>query len=109
MVNSTYKANKIVDLSLLLKSIQGKKELMQDVIDAFLKQALADLLHIKEAIHKMDCREIKRQAHSMKSTVSIFGVSVLSHIPDEMETSGNIDLIRVLSHQLDATCNQARR
>ena len=54
MVNSTYKANKIVDLSLLLKSIQGKKELMQDVIDAFLKQALADLLHIKEAIHKMD-------------------------------------------------------
>ena len=89
----------------------GKKHLILDIIDTFLKQVPEELFNIQQAIQNGDFRKIKNAAHTMKSSVFIMGISSLGPVLTEMETLGEsgtkIAGIEELNIQLRLICDAA--
>ena len=113
MIKSEFEMNgKLVcDLSYLTELMEGKAKLIVGIMDAFLEQIPDELFHLKNAIMKTDYATIKNYAHTMKSSVSIMGISVLIPILQEMEDLGtnaiSIKTIKELNKKLILLCNQA--
>lgn len=103
--------NKVCDLSYLAKMVNGKKHLIKGIIDVFLKQIPEELQYIKEAIIKTDYNTIMNYSHTMRSSVSIMGISILSPVLEEMEELGKsatgIERITELNKTLNLICQQA--
>src|ERR1035437_6760875 len=78
----------VCDLSYLSEMVGGKKQLIKEIMDVFLKQVPEELQSINDAVLKTDYAVIKRYAHTMKSTVSIMGISMLTPVLQEMEDLG---------------------
>ena len=101
----------VCDLKYLSDMMGGKKSLIQDIIDAFLKQIPEELAGINEAVLNVDYANIRKIAHTMKSTVSIMGITTLTPILIEMEKLGasaaNIEKIVQLNMKLDTICKKA--
>lgn len=99
------------DLSYLIDMMNGKKALIKGVIDDFLSQIPGELQNIDTAIKKTDFALIKKFSHSMKSSVSIMGISSATVILKEMEDLGakelNIDKINELNQRLNLICQKA--
>lgn len=95
----------------LSEMMAGKKSLIIEIIDAFQIQISDELKSLNEAVEKSDYLVIKGFAHTMKSTVSIMGISVLNSVLNEMEALAklniNIEQIRLLNSQLNIVCLQA--
>jgi len=117
-VNSTIKLtdnkgskNKIINLNFLIKSMRGKKDLIRNIIDIFLKQVPQNLKTINEAINNTDFLTIKSQAHNMKSTISVFGLTDLLDTLNKIEALGkkakDINKIKILNKKLVKTCQLA--
>ena len=89
----------------------GKKHLILDIIDTFLKQAPEELLNLQLAVQNCDFPQIKNSAHSMKSSVFIMGISSLSPVLSEIESLGGsatgITEIEELNSQLKLICKTA--
>jgi HPt (histidine-containing phosphotransfer) domain-containing protein len=110
---------KVCNLSYLTEMTGGKKTLIKEIIDVFLKQVPKELRSINDAIKKEDHATIKSFAHTMKSTVSIMGISKLASILQEMEDLGaiaadgsiplttSIEKIKQLYYKLDLISRQA--
>ncbi len=107
--NSSVK--KVVNLDYLVDIMNGKKELILETIDIFIKQAAEDLPIITTAIEKSDYPTVKRFAHRMKSTITMMGIQSLASVLSEMEMLGkeqmNLERIRILNEKLNATYSQA--
>ena len=101
----------ICNLTYLSELMGGKKHLIEEIMDVFLKQVPEELQSINDAIEKMNYATIKGVAHTMKSSVSIMGISVLIPILQEMEDLGSngtsIEKIKELNRKLILLCNQA--
>lgn len=101
----------VCHLNYLTEMMGGKKHLIKGIIDAFLKQVPEELQSINEAIVKLDYATIKNFAHTMKSSVSIMGISVLTPVLQEMEDLGgmaaDIAKIKQLNQNLNLICKQA--
>ncbi len=99
------------NLSYLTETMGGKKKLIKEIMDVFLKQVPEELRSIEDAIQKTDYTAVKNIAHTMKSSVSIMGISVLEPILKEMENLGaeriRIEKIKELNQKLAAMCKQA--
>src|SRR3989304_434888 len=95
---------KVCDLNYLTETMGGKKQLIKEIMDVFLKQIPQELTLINEAIVKADFTTIKNVAHTMKSSVSIMGISVLTPVLQEMEDLGGgaagIEKIKQLNQKL---------
>lgn len=104
-------AKKVINLEYLTDIMSGKKELIKETIEIFVKQAAEDLPIINAAIDKSDYLTVKRFAHRMKSTITMMGISSLNPVLDEMETLGkeqnNMERIKVLNKKLNSTYTQA--
>jgi PAS domain S-box-containing protein len=102
---------KVINLDYLTDIMSGKKELIKETIDIFLKQASEDLPIINDAVDKTDYLTVKRFAHRMKSTITMMGISSLSPVLDEMEVLGkaenDIERIKILNKTLNSTYAQA--
>jgi len=102
---------KICDLSYLEGMMGGKKHLIKGVIDVFLTQVPEELQMINDAVTKINYPVIKSFAHTMKSTVSIMGISMLTPVLQEMEVLGSaatdIEKIKELNQELNLMCLQA--
>lgn len=102
---------KVCELTYLTEMMSRKKNLITGVMDAFLEQIPEELSHLNDAIIKTDYITIKNFAHTMKSSVSIMGITVLIPILKEMEDLGalgtGIDKIKGLNEQLKLICNLA--
>lgn len=102
---------KVINLDYLTDIMNGKKELIRETIDIFVKQASEDLPIINAAIDQSDYLTVKRFAHRMKSTITMMGINSLTPVLDEMETLGkeqnNMDRIKVLNRKLNSTYSQA--
>ncbi len=103
----------VCDLNYLNEMMGGKKLLIREIMDAFLEQIQEELKSIKDAIERTDFLIIKKFSHTMRSSVSIMGISVLTPILQEMENLGtagvNIEKIKELNGQLVLICKQAVR
>lgn len=107
---------KVCDLNYLTETMGGKKHLIKDIMDVFLKQIPEELHHLNDAILKADYPIIKSIAHTMKSSVSIMGISVLTPVLQEMESlasaetspdSGREEKIKELGRKVNAICKLA--
>jgi len=89
----------------------GKQDLIKKIMDTFLVQVQEELNAINNAILITDYTTIKNMAHTMKSSVSIMGISLLQPILQEMEDLSKIttsfERIIALNTQLNLICNQA--
>ena len=80
-------------------------------MDVFLQQVPEELESIHQAILKSDYKGKKNFAHTMKSSVSIMGISTLRPILQEMENLGtaasDLNKIKELNEKLKLICNKA--
>ena len=79
----------VCDLKYLTEMMGSKNHLIKGIMDAFLEQVPDELNSINDAVKKSDYVCIKSLAHTMKSSVSIMGISTLTPILQEMENLGN--------------------
>ena len=101
----------VCNLKYLTEMLDGKKHLIKGIMDDFLKQVPEELKSINDAITKTDYTIIKSFAHTMRSTLSIMGISILTPVLKEMEdlgaTGSGIEKIKELNQTLDLVCKQA--
>lgn len=99
------------NLSYLEGMVGGKKHLILEIMDAFLAQIPEELKSINDAVNENDFSVIRRYAHTMKSSVSIMGISALTPVLQEMENlsalSSDMDRISQLNTQLNELCSDA--
>jgi HPt (histidine-containing phosphotransfer) domain-containing protein len=99
----------VCNLSSLSKMMGGKKPLIKDIIDVFLKQLPEELQFINDGIAKTDYTTIKNYAHTMRSSIAIMGISILAPVLQEMENSakaGDMEKIKELNPKLNLICRQ---
>ena len=105
------KLENICNLNYLTETMGGKKNLINEIMEVFLIQIPEELSCINEAIKQNDFAGIKKFAHTMKSSVSIMGITALTPVLQEMEDLGtkeqNIERIVTLNEKLNLFCNQA--
>lgn len=110
-INSDQKNVNVCNLVYLKEMTRGKKHLIKDIIDVFLLQAPEELNSINIAVKNVDYESIKTYTHSMRSTVSVMGISSIASILQEMEAfakkSLEIDKIIELNIKLNSICKQA--
>src|SRR4051812_48336810 len=103
--------DKVCDLRYLVELMGGKKNLVMGIMDSFLTQIPEELKSISDAIATNDYRTIKNFSHTMKSSVSIMGISTLTPILAEMEVLGEkadeMQRIMELNSELTLICNRA--
>ncbi|OFY70068.1 MAG: hypothetical protein A2265_07120 [Bacteroidetes bacterium RIFOXYA12_FULL_33_9] len=91
--------------------VNGKKHLIIEIIDVFLKQVSEELELINQAIINKDFATVKNYTHTMKSTVSVVNITLLTPILKEMEELAekaiNIERITELNTTLELMCKQA--
>lgn len=99
------------NISYLSEIVGGKKDLIRQIMDAFLSQVAENLPSITNAISKTDYLTINQITHSMKSSASIMGISAIRPVLEEMEVLGasatNIDRIKELNQMLNIVYRQA--
>lgn len=101
----------VCDFRYLNEIVNGKTNLISEIMDVFLKQIREDLECINNAMKTADYKTIRSYAHTMKSSVFIMGMSVLETVLDEMEVLGEaetgIDKIKQLNVRLNQICHKA--
>ncbi len=95
----------------LSDTVNGKKHLMVGIMDTFLSQVTDELSSINNAVSDSEYPVIMKYAHTMMSSVSIMGISILSPVLQEMETLGKlgigIEKIKELNKKLNLICIRA--
>ncbi len=101
----------VCSLSYLSEIMGGKKNLIKEIMDVFLKQIPEELQCINDSVAKADYPIVKSLAHTMKSSVSIMGISILGPILQEMvdlaKEAENIEKIKGLNLKLNQICMRA--
>ncbi|HBX49608.1 MAG: hypothetical protein A2275_09800 [Bacteroidetes bacterium RIFOXYA12_FULL_35_11] len=105
------KNEKVTDLTYLIEMTGGKKHLILEIIYTFLEQIADEIKSMNDAISTANYATIKSYAHTMKSTVSVMGISIIIPVLKEMENLGakaeNIEKIKELKMEIDLICKQA--
>jgi HPt (histidine-containing phosphotransfer) domain-containing protein len=75
-------------LETLLEVVGGEPALLGELIDSFLEEAppLTDTL--RHALEEGDAAELRRAAHTIKSSSNDFGATTLAELCQEMELMG---------------------
>lgn len=101
----------VCDFKYLKDLVNGKSDLIANLMDVFINQVSDELQCINEAIINTDYKTITRYAHTMKSSVSIMGISKLSPVLNKMEKLGKIETdiekIKQLNLELNDICTKA--
>ena len=89
---------KLVDLSSLEKTMRGNKKVILETLDIFLEHMPENLEGIKEGVNRKDFAMIRRNAHTMKSSVSILGINKVQNLLEEMEklAASESDMDRII-------------
>lgn len=98
------------NLNYLSEVMGGKKNLIKEVLDAFLKQVPQELEYLNDVISKEDFQKIINISHTMKSSLSIVGASGVLPLLNKIERLGalkeNIQDIKELGNELDLMCKE---
>ncbi|MBK6834324.1 MAG: Hpt domain-containing protein [Bacteroidetes bacterium] len=108
---TNFENNKVCNFGYLTEMMGNKKSLVKEIIDAYILQVPEELETLSAAVEKIDYPTIKRLAHTIKSSVSIMGMSTATPILQEMENLGtacsNISRINELNENLKLICQRA--
>jgi HPt (histidine-containing phosphotransfer) domain-containing protein len=95
----------ICDFRYLSETMGGKEDLIKEIIDTFLKQVPEHLSDLNDSISKSDYSSMALLVHTLKSSVSIMGISLLTPVLHEMEelatNKTNIERIKELNDHLN--------
>jgi hypothetical protein len=89
----------------------GKKPVMLEIMETFLIQLPLEMDGINKGIESHDYAAIKKHAHTMRSTVSIMGISTLEADLREMESmgslEGHLERMKQIQKIINTTCTKA--
>lgn len=109
-INTENMTANVCNISYLTEMVNGKKNLIREIMDEFCVQISEELQRINDAVENTNYQVIKNLAHTMKSTVSIMGVTILTPVLDDMEslsiTANDIEKIKTLNISLNLICKQ---
>jgi HPt (histidine-containing phosphotransfer) domain-containing protein len=101
----------VCDFGYIIEILGNKRQLIREIMETFVLEIPKELHSINGAVASTDYPAIRNVAHSMKSSVSIMGVSVLTPILQEMEELGTmatgIQRIEQLNQKLNLLCKKA--
>lgn len=75
-------------LDTLLEVIGGEHDLLVELIDSFLEEAPPLLAGMRQALAQEDAIELRRTAHTIKSSATDFGAARLAELCQELEDMG---------------------
>jgi HPt (histidine-containing phosphotransfer) domain-containing protein len=106
--NTDQSAGGVCDLGYLSEMLGARKPQIRGIMDTFLEQIPTELEAMDRAVEDADYQAVKRLAHSMKSSVSILGISSLAPVLSEMESLGlagtSLERLRELHITLKDIC-----
>jgi len=76
------------DEAALLSRVEGDRNLLRDLVDAFLGEAPQLLREIKRAVKCGDCDKLFTAAHTLKGAASILEAQKASQTAEKLESSG---------------------
>lgn len=99
-LNPNWSLMSVVDLNTfnLLKESMGE-DFMIELTDAFLEDAVNQMVKLQTALDANDVETFTRAAHSLKSNAATFGANEFSSLARELETMGRNQKLEV-SNQL---------
>ena len=77
-----------IDLHAALSNVDGDKALLADMIEAFLMDSPKQLLELRDAVGTGEGERTARVAHSLKGSLSYFGVPTAYDLALQLETMG---------------------
>ena len=78
----------VVDWSEALHSVNGDRQLLRDIVEAFLDESPRLLTVIRSAIEQLDSKTLQRAAHTLKGSTRYFGASQVSEMALRLESMG---------------------
>ncbi len=102
---------RLVDLSSLEKTMRGNQKVIRETLEIFLEHLPENLTGIVQGTANKDYGMIRRNAHTMKSSVSIVGIQSIYMVLEEMEQladkQSGIERLEELQKSLVSLCEQA--
>ncbi|WP_343632821.1 CHASE3 domain-containing protein [Fluviicola sp.] len=88
----------LVDLSSLEKTMRGNKKVILETLEIFLHHLPENLEGIEQGVKENNFAMIRRNAHTMKSSVSILGINKIQTLLEEMErlATSESDMERII-------------
>jgi HPt (histidine-containing phosphotransfer) domain-containing protein len=78
----------VIDWSEALHSVNGDRQLLREIVEAFLDESPRLLATIRGAIEQSDGRTLQRAAHTLKGSTRYFGANQVSEIALQLEAMG---------------------
>ncbi|MBC7863354.1 MAG: Hpt domain-containing protein [Bacteroidia bacterium] len=111
--NPVKNTENVCNLKYMTEMLGGKKNLITEIMETFLKQIKEEIKSINEAIATTNYLLIRSLSHTMKSSVSIMGISILVPVLKEMENlskgGAGIERLKELNNELNLICEKAIR
>jgi CheY-like chemotaxis protein len=98
-------------LETLLEIVGGEPALLGELIDSFLEEAPPLVDTLRQALEQGDAAELRRAAHTIKSSSNDFGATTLAELCQELETmgkAGTLDGAAELVTRVEKEYEQAR-
>jgi HPt (histidine-containing phosphotransfer) domain-containing protein len=80
-------------LETLLEVVGGETALLGELIDSFLEEAPPLVANLRQALEGEDAAELRRAAHTIKSSSHDFGATNLAELCQELENMGKADTL----------------
>jgi PAS domain S-box-containing protein len=77
-------------LEMLLEVVGGESALLAELVDSFLEEVPPLLANLRQALERGDAAELRRAAHTIKSSSNDFGATTLAELCQELENMGKI-------------------
>lgn len=77
-----------LDWSVSLGAVGGDRELLAELVDAFLQESPELVAGMERALGEGDSNELLRQAHSLKSSLRFFGIEGTAELARQLEDLG---------------------
>ncbi len=78
----------LVSKSDLLRRVDDDKDVLVEVIDAFLEESVSIMAELNEAVRGREGRALERTAHKLKGSVALFGVVSATNAIADLEQIG---------------------
>jgi len=95
----------VIDSSELLSRVDGDRELLGELIDAFLSESQPLLAALTDAVRKNEPAQLERDAHKLKGSISVFGAHdavTVAQALESMGKEGNLQAAEQGLRQLEA-------
>jgi CheY-like chemotaxis protein/HPt (histidine-containing phosphotransfer) domain-containing protein len=88
--NATGAPQGAVDWSISLAQVEGNRELLRSVVEAFLDEIQDNLAQLPQLIEADNWSEVRRRAHMLKGAMRMFGAAEAQSLGQQLESQGEV-------------------